>query len=325
VSVVIPTYNRAELLGEAIQSVLAQQDAPPFELLVIDNNSKDGTRAVVESIVAQSGGRLRYVFEGRQGVSHARNTGAEQARGDVVAFTDDDVRADPQWLAAIHNAFGRRPDVAFVAGRVLPRWPAEPPSWLTERNWGPLALQDLGTARRELTAERPLYPVSANLACRRVSYVEAGGFDPRFQHRSGSVAACEDHEMVRRFYAAGLRGLYEPGSVVHADVQPNRLTRAYHRRWHRDHGRAVIAMLPPGHIFDEDWVPRPAPPGARRLLGVPLFQFRWAAVAARAWLGASLRGQRDAAVACEGAFWEAAGGALGFAARRREHVVAGRS
>jgi glycosyltransferase involved in cell wall biosynthesis len=91
VSVIIPTYNRAGLLREAIQSVLDQDyflrsDASSFELLVIDDGSADNTR----DIVASSGDRVKYHFQAHRGVSSARNLGLAHAQGDYIAFLDSD-------------------------------------------------------------------------------------------------------------------------------------------------------------------------------------------------------------------------------------------
>ena len=96
------TYNRGELLENAIRSVLDQQEAttPPFEMIVVDNNSSDRTREIIERIAAVDH-RVRYLFESKQGLSHARNAGIREARAPLIAFTDDDVRAEPYWLAAI--------------------------------------------------------------------------------------------------------------------------------------------------------------------------------------------------------------------------------
>src|SRR5688500_504515 len=101
-SVLICTYNRARLL-EATLASLAAMRVPPdlhWDVIVVDNNSTDGTRAVIESHVHAFPVALRYVFEPRQGKSHALNSGAAASAAEVIAFTDDDVRIDPDWLEA---------------------------------------------------------------------------------------------------------------------------------------------------------------------------------------------------------------------------------
>ena len=92
--------------------------------------------------------------------------------------------------------------------------------------------------------------------------------------RRGAVTASEDHELQIRLLDAGYRGWYDPSIEIHAEVQPNRLTLAYHRKWAYDHGRAVVRMTPPEMIFDGHTVFIPQPPNARRLLGAPLWMYR---------------------------------------------------
>ena len=86
ISIVIPTYNRCRQLEPVLEALLAQDTGgATYEVIVVDNNSRDGTRAVVEKAMASdSFGLIRYVFEPRQGVSHARNTGVERSRAPIV-------------------------------------------------------------------------------------------------------------------------------------------------------------------------------------------------------------------------------------------------
>jgi len=232
------TFNRGQLLGAAVESVLAQQHpaTPPFELIVVDNNSTDDTRAVIERF-AEVDRRVRYVFEPQQGSSYGRNAGIREARAPLIAFTDDDVRADSDWLAAVRRAFDEHPDAAVVGGRVLPMWPSPPPGWLTREHWMPLALVDYGDSPVRIDRGKPLCLVSANCAFRRRVLDQVGGFAPEFQLGTHCIlGSVEDHELQLRVLRAGGSIVYDPRVVVHADVQPNRLERAYHRRWHTGHG-----------------------------------------------------------------------------------------
>src|SRR5437764_2935160 len=121
ISVVIGTYNRCEMLPAALSSVLAQNaGGVNYELIAVDNNSTDKTREVVESFIARGHANLRYIFEGKQGISHARNAGIAAARAPIIAFMDDDVRAPSNWLISIKRAFDEHPEVDFVGGKVLP-------------------------------------------------------------------------------------------------------------------------------------------------------------------------------------------------------------
>jgi glucosyl-dolichyl phosphate glucuronosyltransferase len=100
ITVVLCTYNRSESLAKALDS-LAASDLPKnvaWEVLVVDNNSKDETRGVVAQFSQRHPGRFRYFFEPQQGKSFALNSGIRESRADVLAFVDDDVIVERGWL-----------------------------------------------------------------------------------------------------------------------------------------------------------------------------------------------------------------------------------
>ena len=116
ISVCICTYNRCQGLRSALESVLGQQaDGVRFEVIVVDNNSTDETKQVVDGFVRRGHSNLRYSFEGRQGLSHARNAAIAVARSPLVAFTDDDVPVARDWVSTIKRAFDEHPEAAWVA------------------------------------------------------------------------------------------------------------------------------------------------------------------------------------------------------------------
>ena len=271
VSIVLCTFNRAPLLGPALDAVLSQTEgSPPYEVLVVDNNSRDHTRELVQQRQATAGSRLRYVFEAQQGLSFARNAGIARARGDLVAFTDDDIRVAPNWVSSIQKAFDTHADVDCVGGRILPEWSAPPPRWLTRNTWvGALALQDYGPERFSVDRANPVCLAGANLLFRKQVFDEIGAFSTEFGSRS------EDTELMTRFWSAGRRAMYVPEVAVAAPVSEDRLTKAYFRAWHvRTGSYARLA---------EEIAPRAdgEPAHLRRVLGIPLFAVR--ELAGHAW------------------------------------------
>src|SRR5215471_13462056 len=101
-TVIIGTHNRSGMLAGAVDSVLAQHNNDVrYQLIVVDNNSTDDTRAVVESYIVRGHNHLQYIFEPRPGVSHARNSGIANARAPIIAFTDDDIRVSSDWVSSI--------------------------------------------------------------------------------------------------------------------------------------------------------------------------------------------------------------------------------
>ena len=274
VTVIIATYNRADMLPEALDSVLAQEACGVrYEVIVVDNNSPDQTRAVVESFIARGHTNLRYLFEGKQGVAYARNTALAHARAPVIAFTDDDVRAAPDWIASIKRALDDHPEVDCVGGRVLPRWPGAPPKWLTPEHWSPLAITDYGDKPFYTHAGYQRCLVTANLAFRREVFERIGLFSPECQRVKNGIGSTEDHELQIRMWRAGRQGMYDPSLAVTADVQPERMVKAYHRRWHTGHGRFYAVM----RLEDMEV-------SNARLFDVPAHLYRQAIIDTGSWL-----------------------------------------
>lgn len=287
VSVIICTHNRCDLLAEAMESVLSQvTEEIHYELIVVDNNSTDGTKGVIGAFISRGHPNLRYVFESKQGLSNARNAGLEHARAPIVAFTDDDVRVARDWVRVIKRTFDQHPEVAFISGKVLPRWNAEPPSWLTSEHWSALALQDHGDTPFYSNISRPVCLVGASLAIRREVFRIVGNFNPAFARIGASSS--DDHEWELRVWNAGQQGLYVPELIVTADVQVERMDKAYHRLWHTGHGVSRAMMRDPA---DER--------ASAYLFGVPAPMFRQFAGNAAGWVANKVRGNEARAFACE--------------------------
>ncbi len=289
-SIVVSTYNRCSLLDKALRALLSQTEAKiAFEVLAVDNNSSDQTRAIAQSMAAQNPGKIRYFFEPKQGLSYGRNTGIANAAAPLIAFTDDDVAVGPDWAAQIVNAFETHPDIDFLGGKVLPQWPVPPPSWLTNEHWAPLALLDYGNEPFYVDSKRQLCLIGANLAFRKRAFDVVGLFNADFQRVRDSIGSLEDHEMLLRLWAANRRGLYWPQVVVTAEIEPERLQKRYHRAWHAGHGRFSAAL-------STDQV---GPSRVAKVLGVPAYLYRQAARDAWEWILSAVTGRRDRAFSHE--------------------------
>jgi glycosyltransferase involved in cell wall biosynthesis len=311
VSVNICTYNRCGILGEALEGVLSQQipDGRRYEVIVVDNNSTDETRQVVESFVARGYENLRYVFEGRQGLSYARNAAVSAARSPILAFTDDDVRVKPDWVATIKRMLDNHPEVDCVGGKVLPHWTFAPPSWLTSEHWAPLALVDYGDQPFYVNAGNQLCLLTANMAIRKDALERIGSFQPALQRVQNRVGSMEDHELLVRLWKTDRQGLYTPELVVTAGVASDRLSKTYHRRWHMGHGYFyALARLEEMERSQSGW-----------LFDVPAHMYRRAACDALGWLGSLARGSLTRAFAYEVGLWFFAG----FFSRRYQDFMEG--
>jgi glycosyltransferase involved in cell wall biosynthesis len=242
-SVVIATRNRQALLAATLDA-LADQDWPSghAEIIVADNGSTDDTPRVVSDAARRRGAPLaRYLFVAEPGKSAAVNQALAAATGDLIAFTDDDVRPERQWLSSLAAAFDTGVD--FVAGRVRPMWEAEPPAWMSPALYGVLAIPDNGDRRLPIDADQhQVVPIGANMAVRRTVIEQIGGLRVDLGKLDGTLRTGEDHEFYLRMVHGGFRGLYEPTAVVHHRVGAERLTRDYFRRWLHQNGRDVARL-----------------------------------------------------------------------------------
>lgn len=264
-SVIVCTYNRAQSLGDTLRALQALEVPATlqWEVVVVDNNSKDHTREVVEAAAARFP-RLRYLFQPLQGLSHARNMGIEAARGELLLFTDDDVLPEPDWLVRVVDGM-KTHGADACGGYIAPIFEVPPPRWLTERFYGFLAVrcERSDDYRIESASQAPF---GANMAVRRAVFDRVGLFDVT-RGRTGKVLASgEDGELFERILAAGLSAWFIGGARVHHKVEAFRLTKRYLRRWRYQSSRNIA--LSRGLA------------GERRVLGIPLFVFPQTARAA---------------------------------------------
>jgi glucosyl-dolichyl phosphate glucuronosyltransferase len=283
ISVILCTYSRCQELSKALESLCALNvpETLSWEVLVVDNNSSDGTREVAEQYAVRYGGRFRYVFEGQQGKSYALNTGIREACGTVLAFMDDDVTVDSNWLVNLTSPLlsGRW---VGVGGRVFPEREVAFPAWI-ERNSsfvvGPLVMFDLGPTPGALKEA----PLGANMAFRKTLFQEYGGFRNDLGPCPGSELRGEDSEFVQRLMSAGEPLCYEPSAVVYHSVSEHRLTKKYFLAWWFDKGRSDVRTL--GASLESGWSVLGIPVGSLRRLIVWLLRWTLAAKPGKRFAG----------------------------------------
>lgn len=256
ISVIICTYNRADSLRVSLDS-LRQQPPVPWELIVVDNNSTDHTRAVCEQF--QPHLPLRYLFEPRQGKSFALNHGVRAATYPLLAFTDDDVTVATDWLTALVAAAQQQPQATYFGGKILPAWLAPPPAWLQEHVAtlirGPMVYFDRGDIPGEF---RDAF-WGANLAIRRKVF-DTFSFREDLGPNPNDFVRGEEIDLQQRLVAAGYAGWYVPNAVVYHRTPAERMTEQYIRHWFEGAGAARVRV---GNV-----------PTGPHLAGVPL-EFYW--------------------------------------------------
>jgi glycosyltransferase involved in cell wall biosynthesis len=238
ISVIISTYNRCEVL-KAMLSTLAVQECDgsfDYEFIIIDNNSTDQTKQVIEAFTNQQGSRFRYIFEPIQGKSHALNNAVRQAKGDIIAFTDDDVAVDPKWLLSIKQCFEQH-ECDGLGGCVLPIYPSHTPEWVKKNIdilMGTIVSYDYGSENKKY--EKPMYEfIGANYAFRKSMFEECGLF--RTDMGVGKSCLGEDTEYVNRLEQRKKKLYYCGKALVWHPVDLKRTSLDYIARWNIALGR----------------------------------------------------------------------------------------
>lgn len=235
ISVVICTYNRKDTLRKTLIS-LGEMFVPvdlSWELIIVDNNSRDETKRVVHDFIDSSRISCKYVFERVQGKAYALNHGVKEAKGDIIALTDDDVIVDKNWLLNIQNAF-KDNNIACLGGKILPIWEKPRPEWLEGKClFDILAIVDLGNEMIKLS--KPII-WGANLSIKSSVFKNYGYFDTSLGHMGGKIYGSEDTEMVRTILNNNETVIYSPNVLVYHCIPGKRLKRSYFRKWVYDKG-----------------------------------------------------------------------------------------
>lgn len=241
-SVIVCTHNRRASLRETLESLKQMPVASDlWELLVVDNNSTDGTREEIERFTERCGLNVRYLQEPRTGKSFALNTGVREAKGEIIAFTDDDVLVAPEWLAGLVETF-QQYECMGVAGRCLAAWGrvVKPDWFITDGPYrlctGIIPFLDLGNLAKQTTQA----PFGMNMAFKRSAFERYGLFRTDLGPVGAKRGQCEDTEFGRRLMRGGEKIFYSPKAIIFHPVLQERLTKRYVLSYYFNMGRAQI-------------------------------------------------------------------------------------
>ena len=229
--VVIPTFNRKNLLCKTLWS-LARAVRPAglrVRVIVVNNNSSDGTAAVVEELARQYPLPLQHVLELQPGSSSARNAGIAASGADLIGFVDDDEEVAPDWFEVITREFAN-PAVDFIGGPYLPNWVTPVPDWLPPGYHAAIGAIP-PKPRGSYNAGSGGNLMGGNAVFRRSVFERVGLYALHLGRSGKGLLSEEDADMFRRVLAAGIQGVYVPELAIRHYIAPERLTRAYHRRW----------------------------------------------------------------------------------------------
>lgn len=264
-SVIICTYNRRDNLAHCLERLAAQNLPEPFdwEVLVVDNNSDDGTQEEVLRLANSLPIRIRYALEREQGLNYARNTGIKESAGRLFSYVDDDILVSERWLASIRETFVTN-DADAVGGRIHLDPSIELPAWILANAElkGFLGYQDLGEAPLRLDG-RKNYPYGGSMAFNRRVVEKIGYFNPKLgrkgagKKRSELFKGAETDYFHRLAETTDPRIFYDPRAIVYHSVKPFQLRKRYFRTIHFNAGYQRA-------LYDDRRFPN-------SLLGIPRF------------------------------------------------------
>lgn len=222
ISIVIATYNRAEYLIRALDSLNNQSlHKSDYEILVVDNASTDNTKIIVEAKM-KSISNLKYIYESTPGTNFARNTGLYKALGKYVAFMDDDALASPRWLEQIVYRFENIiPKPAIIGGKVSPIWEVDKPSWITDKLLGALSIVDYSQFPTFLE-NKFLFSVNMAFPCQLLR--DFKGFDTRLCRKGKNLITNDEILIAIKLKKAGYKFYYDPDIHVEHIIPATRLT-----------------------------------------------------------------------------------------------------
>lgn len=245
ISVIICSYNRADYILNAIESLYRQTiQKDRFEVWVVDNNSVDNTKALVQGYIQQHPSfQLYYINESQQGASFARNTGASLSKGRLLCFMDDDAEAVTDYLERVLNFFSLYPDAAGLGGRIIPKYIPEEPKWMSYYVSSMVGNFDYS---KELTVFQPgKYPLESNMIVQKKDFDAIGGFNTNLPGVKGTLRiGGEGKDFFLRLQQLNKPIYYDPLIIVHHVVEVKKLTPEYLYRVASGYGRGErVRML----------------------------------------------------------------------------------
>lgn len=258
-AVIIPTYNRASILKETLDSfVHLSADELQWEIIVVDNNSTDTTKDVVNSFKDKI--PVKYLFEPRQGKNFALNSAISIANGEILVFTDDDVLPAKNWLLEVVSSVKRFPEGKIFGGKIRPQFPKNTPDWITNSYYSSFVFGVHDPKQDEGIYQKNGTPGGGNCWIRSDVFELGHMYDVSIGPQKNSRISGSELEFFTRMSEQGIKPIYIPSAIVIHRIQEFQTTKKYLLKRSFASGRGFTYIKP-------DTV-------APRLFGVPRFLYR---------------------------------------------------
>jgi glucosyl-dolichyl phosphate glucuronosyltransferase len=219
-SIIVITRNRAAYLHEALKTLIAQEiQGEAYEIIVVDNNSKDATASVVKDFKRAFGDKIQYVFEPEAGMSRARNKGADKAKGEVLLFIDDDALASPHWLQNHCSLYEVFPNLVATGGRIELLFDSGRPNWLADELL--IVLGHLNYSDEESLMFYPDHPFGVNFSVKKNHFIKIGGFEERVRNYN------DEKTFFYKLLLNKCNVGYSPKALVYHRIPTSRLRKVF--------------------------------------------------------------------------------------------------
>ena len=250
ISVAVCTYNRADILPKCLESLANQTtDKELFEILIIDNNSTDGTKEITADFCKENQ-NFRYIFEEKQGLSHARNRAIEEASGIYIAYIDDDAIADKEWVERIFSVIQNNKDIEAFGGKILPWYNTEKPKWFKDE----FGLHSWGDKHLLLSLQNYPFGLSgSNMIFKKDILEKYSGFSAEYGMTGKKIAFGEESLLFNKMLKNNENVQYFPDLFVYHLVSEKSYSLKNAFRRSIQNGKA-IAQIRGSKLFSIDFV-----------------------------------------------------------------------
>jgi len=228
-SILIPTYNRASELSLTIESLVIHIEEGIYkndvEILIIDNNSSDNTKLVVQSYEKYN--FVHYFLEKQQGKNFALNLGIERSRGELLIFVDDDICPKLNWLHNIVKSLKDWPDDNIFGGRVIPNFPDHTPTWVMEGKFADFVFAIHMPQKSEGLYKNEATPSGPNCWIRKCLFEKGIRYDTEIGPKGKGRVSGSELEFFNRMKGLGELPVFIPGAAVEHRIQTFQTSKRY--------------------------------------------------------------------------------------------------
>lgn len=230
-SVIICTYNRDKYIYNVLKSLADNTLSPDqYEIVLVDNNCTDNTRSECDRFVQDFPEvTLRYFVETDQGLSHARNRGINESKGNVLVYVDDDALVNKEYLQTYADFFNRHPEIDAAGGPIIPKYETEEPAWMSYFTKALITgYKYLGN--KEKAFPKNDYPGGGNAAYQASVFEKVGLFNVELGRKGDSLVGAEEKDIFDKMTTLGMRFYYLPTAILYHLIPEKKLSKDYFDR-----------------------------------------------------------------------------------------------